>query len=419
MPTIQLKEAREKLSAKQADLAKVFEEAKVNKDGLITYDLTRVKSLGKDLTTHAVAEKIQAMNAELNDLGHQVEALEAVEKAFQAAAPVNPMHHPDGESDGGDRGRGQIKTLGQLITHHALFKAWRAGQKDGTIFIPEFGLAELKTLFQTSAGWAAESIRTGLVVEAVTRPIQILDIIPMARTNNAAVVYMEETTRTHAAAEKAEAAAYAESTFVLTERSETVRKITDSVPVTDEQMEDVAQAESYLDSRLRFGLRQRLDNQVIQGSGVAPNLTGVVNKAGIQTQALGGDPVPDAVYKAMTLVRVTGRAIPSHVLMHPNDEQAVRLLRTADGIYIWGSPSETGAMRIWGLPLIVSDVLTENTGIVGAFRDFCRLYERRGIEVTVGYVNDDFTKGKKTIRADLRVAFAIERAAAFCTVTGI
>jgi HK97 family phage major capsid protein len=82
---------------------------------------------------------------------------------------------------------------------------------------------------------------------------------------------------------------YAEDQFVLTERSETVRSIGSSIPVTDEQLEDVEGIQSYLDQRLGSAVRQRLDNQILNGDGNAPNLTGILNKAGIQTQAKAAD----------------------------------------------------------------------------------------------------------------------------------
>jgi hypothetical protein len=81
-----------------------------------------------------------------------------------------------------------------------------------------------KTLMATSAGFAPESFRLPNYVEAATRPIQLLDIIPMFPTDQAAIKYMEETTRTHAAAELAEGAAYAESAFVFTERQDRSRR---------------------------------------------------------------------------------------------------------------------------------------------------------------------------------------------------
>ncbi|KKL84678.1 hypothetical protein LCGC14_1962300, partial [marine sediment metagenome] len=264
-----------------------------------------------------------------------------------------------------------------------------------------------------------ESTRIGLMVDEPTRPIQVTDIIPSGATSQAAVVYMEETTRTHAAAEMNENASYAEDTYVLTEQSSTVRKIGTSIPVTDEQLEDVAMVQSYLDQRMRFGIRQRLDGQILTGDGAAPNLRGINNVVGIQTQAKGGDPTPDAVYKAMTLIRVTGRAQPNAVIMHPNDWQDIRLLRTADGIYIWGSPSDAGPERIWGIGVVQSDAQTENTGLVGDYANFSQLFERRGIEVKVGLDASDFTTGKQHMRADMRVAFIVFRPAAFCTVTGI
>jgi HK97 family phage major capsid protein len=116
---------------------------------------------------------------------------------------------------------------------------------------------------------------------------------------------------------------------------------------------------------------------------------------------------------------VTGRAVPNAFIYHPNDWQDVRLMRTADGQYIMGNPSQPGATTLFGLPVVVSDAITENTALTGDFANFCYIGERRGIEVAVGYVGDQFKEGKRTIRADLRACMTVTRAAAFCKITGL
>jgi len=409
-----LEQKQQELTAKQEKIHEVFTAAGEDID--FTQDSVLKLTDTKD-STEAV-KRIQEWNAELDDIGKECEALQALVAIRDRAAkvkstPVNAPSIPGGDPPAEDR----PKSLGQMIVDSAAFKGYRESGTPTRSLTEDYGV---KTLFQTSAGWAPESIRVpGLVIPDVTRPIQILDIIPPGVTGMAAVVYMEETTRTHTSAERAENAAYAESTFALTERSSTVRSIGTSIPVTDEQLEDVVGVQSYLEGRLVFGNRQRFDSQVLNGDGNAPNLEGILNKSGIQTQAKGADPVPDAVMKAMTLVRVTGRAFPNAYVTHPNDWQQIRLLRTSDGIYIWGSPSESGPERIWGIQVVQSDAIAEGTGLVGDFANFCQMFERRGMEVAVGFVNDDFLDGRQTIRAGFRVAFVIYRAAAYATVTGI
>ena len=437
-----LKELREQLAAKQAALAEVFEEAKTD-DGEL--DFTRVKCLGDEVKgSMAVAEKVRAMNAELDQVAEECEALEAAGQAATALAErekiVKRPPFPAGAPGSGDPGSGDerawatVKSLGELVTAEARYQAWVKSGAGGGISLnfdevwasdvlakgaayPTLGR---KALFATTAGWAPESLRIPGLVEAVTRPVQLLDIIPTAQTGFEQIVYMEETTRTHAAAETAEGGTFAESTFALTEQTSPVRKITDSVPVTDEQLEDVAQVGSYLNGRLIFGLRQRLDGQVLVGDGTPPNLRGIKNVAGIQTQAKGVDPVPDAFFKAMTKIRLTGRAMPTAHIIHPTDWEGVRLLRTADGIYIWGNPSEPGPERMWGLPVVQSDADAAGIGYVGSFLPpWVSLFERRGVDVQVGFTGTQFVEGKRTIRADTRFAFVVFRPAAFASVTGL
>jgi HK97 family phage major capsid protein len=292
-----------------------------------------------------------------------------------------------------------------------------AGQEraDGGVEVP----MGLKTLITTSAGLAPDSPRTADVVPLATRPIQILDLIPIDPVGVATVKWMEKTTFTISAAEIAEAATYPESVYVWTERSAPVQKLADSIPVTDEQIDDVDQMASLLDADLRFGVRQKLDSQVINGTGTPPQIRGILNYAGIQTQARAADPHFDAIFKAITKVRAVGRAEPDAVAIHSTDFQTIRLTRTADGLYIMGNPDSPGSMRLFGLPVAINEVLTQGTALVGDFARYARLKERKGIEVQVGYTGTQFTEGKKTLRADVRVAMVVRRAAAFCTVTGL
>lgn len=406
-----LVEVREKLDSRQALVGKVLEEAGED------LDFSNVKCLGEGLDTQAKVDAFRSLNDELADLQRDALAIKALEDGRKTYNAVEGIKVEPAGIPAQPAARGGEKSIGDQLVESDEYREFLDDHTKG--FSMSFPDVELKTLMSTTAGWAPESARIGRVVDAVTRPIQVLDLIPFGQTDANSIVYMEETLRTHSAAEKLEGVTYAESAFELTERSVQVRKITDSIPVTDEQLEDESQVRSYLDQRLRFGLRQRLDTQTLGGDGVPPNIEGILNVAGIQTQAKGADPRFDAIHKAMTLVRVTGRAMPDAVVLHPNDWEAIRLTRTADGIYILGNPAVAGPMTLFGLPVAIGDVITENTGLVGDFGNFCQLFERRGVDVQVGFSGTQFVEGKQTMRADLRAAFVVFRPAAFCTVTGL
>jgi HK97 family phage major capsid protein len=213
---------------------------------------------------------------------------------------------------------------------------------------------------------------------------------------------------------------YAESALALTQRQLPVQKVATFIPVTDEQLEDVEGIKDYVDGRLTLFLKLRLDGQVLLGNGTPPNIKGITQTAGIQTQAKGADPAPDAVYKAMTNVRVTGRANPGAMAMHPTDWMNIRLLRTADGIYLWGSPADPGPDRIWGMPVAITDVLTQGTALVGDYATHSMLAYKRGIDVQITNAHASFfINGLQAIRADVRCVMVVFRPTAFCTITGL
>lgn len=406
-----LKEAEGKLAAAQKSLHEVFDQAGPE------MDMTKVTVIDGD--SKAKVDWIRAKNAELDELGVKVEELRDVAKA---AGRVRETGRRGEEAKGAERGDGaretkggRRKSVGELFTESAAYLK-RAGQNG-----PEAHLdIELKALFETGTGWEPETTRGPRIVDYITTPIQFTDLIPQTTTTQTAVTYMEETTFVNNAAEIPEGGLYPESALGLEEKTSPVRKIGTWLPVTDEQLEDVPQARAYINNRLPFMVRQRLDGQLLSGDGSGSNLRGLVNTTGIQTQAKGGDPTPDAVYKAMTKIKVNALAMPNATVWNPEDWQEVRLLRTTDGIYIWGSPSEPGPARIWGLPVVEVFGLTAGTAVVGDFQNFAELAVRRGMDIQISNShNDFFVRGKQAVRADIRAAFVVYRPAAFATVTGI
>lgn len=407
----ELDEIEGTLKDRRLKLAKIFEEAGPTKD------MRLVKSLDGD--TMAKVEQIRTLDEECQDLAKKARKLQEMIEIGNAVLDNEPLtREAKGQRERGDEQhvtKAELKSLGTQITSQ--LKA--AGINDFKRFRLELADVDLKTLMTTSAGWAPDVVRGPRVVDFATRPLEILDMIPTTRTNQIAVAYMEETTFTNAAAERNEGAAKAESALALTERTSSVRSIATTLPVTDEQFEDIDRIEAYLNNRLPFFVRQRVEGQFLVGNGTAPNLRGLLNTSGIQTQAKGTDPTPDAVYKAMVLVMTTGAAQPDLAIFNPLDWQDIALLRTADGIYIWGSPQSAQPKMIWGVPVALSQALTQNTGVVGAFRQFSEIAVKKDVTVERGYVNDDFSKDQSTLRAEMRAAFIFYRPAAFCTITGI
>ena len=397
--------------AKSEECQKIFDAHKVDQDGKTTYDFTP-----------AELDDVRARTAELADIGKARDEARETEQMAVALKGVRdelsqPLWPNFGGSPNGQAVQKDERGIGQQFVESKQYREWL--QYKPSESQPFESNMRLKAVLTTATGWAPQAVRAPLVVPYATRPIQVTDLIPSISTTQNAFVYMEETTYTNAAVEILEGSAKPEAALALTQRTAPIRKIAVYIPVTDEQLDDVPGMQDYIEQRLAFMVRQRLDSQILVGTGVAPNLLGILSTVGIQTQAKSTDPTPDAIYKAMTKVEVVGQAMPSAVVLHPNDWQEIRLLRTTDGIYIWGSPSEAGPERIWGLPVVKAQGLTEGTGVVGDFENFSLLVERKGMTVKVGYNADDWIKNQRTIIAEIRVAFVVTRPAAFCSVTGI
>jgi len=405
-------EKRLELNATNEKIRKIREESRVDD---LHYDLTKTKLLEGDeqqriSEMRKLKTKTDSLGAELDEMVAAFEALES-EPGQKGSGGINFPAKKDREE--------QQKSLGQRFVESAEFKQiLEAGAKAPNIKfeIPDI---ELKTLMQTSAGFAPQAVRTGEVEGYSVEPIGLFNYIPKGQTGQSAYVYMEETTRTIAAAEKAETGAYAESAFSYTERSETVRDIGHFVPVTRAQLDDVPQVRTLIDQDMRQGLLERLDYQLINGDGSAPNVRGFLNVSGLQEQSASGMSTLDAIYKAITKIGKNAFVPANVVFVNGEDWEPIQLMKSDGGQYIWGHPADVGPMRVWGRQVIGTFRIAKGTAGVGAFNKMTYA-ERSGIVVEISDSHSDyFTYNKLAIRAWLRGVFVWKRPAAFCKVTGI
>ncbi len=408
----------------------------------------------KDRDVHEIpedeAKEIKHQNDELTQLAERFDTLSQTDKAKQALVnlkhyldrPDTALWHPEGNPQDPAK---KAMDAGSLFVKSTAAEMARNGNFSGATNMPLSSMypeykdmefadtpeGELKELLGTDDSlsnitreYDVQNIRRpGIVGPVGEVPLRVEDLFPSSGMAGNAIPYMVETVTNNAAAETEEGAAKPESHLAFAESSSPAQVVANWIAVTRQIFSDEPALRGYINGRLRMFVDQKVDSQLLVGSGSAPALEGVLNVSGIQTQAKGTDPAPDAVYKAMTKVRAaaTGYFVePDAYVSNPLDWQDIRLLRTADGVYIWGSPADAGPDRIWGLRVVQTTSLTENTGLVGAFGVGGMIFNRWGLTLRVAEQHGtDFTSNKVTLLAERRLAFPVFRPAAFCTVTGI
>lgn len=417
-----LTEVREELASKRQEMHRIFEEAGSD------LDLNKVTFIYGD--TEAKAAEIQRREKELKELNDEHNRLALLasigqNNELQKQSLTEPSGRPQFPGSGGSgAGFAEPKTfkshhLKQLLGESKGYRAFRDNTvRSVTLDVPAPDFKTLVTLSTINL----QADRRG-VVDMALEERTVADLMLQGTTDNNTIEYYEETTVTNSAATVAEGGTKPESALAWTLRTESVRKVATWIPATKESLDDVSFLEATIRGRLAFMVMRQEEAQLLTGDGNAPNLRGILNRSGIQTQAKGADPTPDAIYKAMQKIRGAGGsgfAEPSAVVLHPNDWTDIKLLRTADGIYIWGNPSDKGMDTIWGLPVRQTTAMTENTALVGAFRPYAEVLRREGIQITLSTEHSTyFVENKVAILAESRLALAVYRASAFATVTGI
>lgn len=307
-------------------------------------------------------------------------------------------------------------------------KAFDPGLKMTDLSFAAIERGEFKSLItglsDTSGGAFVLADRQNEIVDLLRRPRIVASLITVGTTDSDLIEYVEQTTRTNGAAETLEATTQTdssanapESTTAFAIRQKIVQEIKHYMAATKRAISDAGQLQTILDAEMIDGLLERLDTQILSGDGNTPNLPGIYNTSGISTFARGGDKGPDALHKALTLIRLAYLE-PDNIGLHPNDAQDVRLEKDSTGNYLFGPPSVAGGDQCWGVRMVNNPAFTDGTPLVGAYRRCGRLWIRSDVSLTMTDSHDDwFTRGLVALLASMRACFAVIRPAGFCTIT--
>lgn len=230
-------------------------------------------------------------------------------------------------------------------------------------FKVEFDAIQRKTVASSAFGLVAMTEPDILIGVPGQRVRDAYDQVPIA-SGAASLRYTEVLSLGYSAGGVAEGVQKPESSFVTAARVAEARKIATWLPdVNREALQDVQELQSFLDDFLVAALLQAEDKALITGDGIAPNILGLANVPGKQTQAFVTDQV-ETVRKAVTKLQLEYYS-PTALLMHPTNWEATELLKDLNGKYILIPSNATprgagGPSSLWAIAVIISKEVTLN-----------------------------------------------------------
>lgn len=417
------------------------------------------------------AEELEELNrrgAEIKGLKDEILARAQADgtidmaKAFLgdlAGAPAPQAAPGDGVPfDVGDNGLIRPKngmTLGEAFTKSPAFEEFVAqfkgsdgairnvrGLKSAEFQVQGFGMRGLssKTLItgasSTSGGALVVNDRLPIITDLIgERELFVDDLCTHVPTSSDTFEYVQITAKTNNAAGVAEATSAAdpasygdpasgakpESAMTLAVVSSPVETIAHLLPITRRAAADAPQLRAMVDQFLLYGLREEREDQILNGDGSSPNLRGILNTVGISTVGSAGTDI-DAIVDAIRTIR-NDRRRPDAMVIHPNDWFSTGFLLAKDstGRYLIGDPSADAAAQrnLWGLRVVVTEAMTENTVLVGEFRQAVVADRQQSAIYVTDSHKDWFGRNLLAILAEERLGFGVLDPDAFCTVTAV
>lgn len=364
----------------------------------------------------AVEQKLSSMatkaDAEMKDLGKVgTDTKTAIDKlGIEQRELAERLHTIEQKQTARNDGGKADESWGAQFVKADQYKAFAAGQT-GKARI------EVKNTVTNTVGNTFSDRQPGLIGGAF-RMLTLEGLLSTLPTASNAVDYVREASFTNNAAETTEGSVKPESVITTTLVTEPVATVAHFIKISKQLAQDNAALAAYINMRMVFGVNLRVENQIINGNGTAPNISGFTKAGnftahGYTSAALG------AINQRLELIRrmigdCWAADYPADtIVLNPVDWAAIELLKDSQNRYLVGDPSNAAQPRLWGLPVVVSNAMTADNVLVGAMNLAATFYNRDGVVVELSDSDtDNFQRNLVTVRAERRCMLAVERPAA-------
>lgn len=210
----------------------------------------------------------------------------------------------------------------------------------------------------------------------------------------------------------AEGATKPQTDFDIVEATAKVEKIAVWIKVSKEALADIKFLQGEINTELRELVALKLDEQILSGDGVSPNLKGILTVAptfaAVSTLALlVATPNRFDVLMAAVAQISAANFTADAVVINPADYYAMQLTKDANGMYLMPPFSSADGMTVAGLRIVANNGVAVGTFLVGDFKK-ATLAIREDVNIQIGYVNDDFIKNLVTILAEMRAVLFVK-----------
>ena len=319
-------------------------------------------------------------------------------------------------SAGAEDRQKEIETVGAMLVKSDAFQSMAQGRS-------KFARIEVKTAIVNATGQnqpLVADMRVPGIIANPNRVLTIRDVLPVGRTSSNLVQFTRENVFTNNAGAQyvspaRENVTKPESGITFTLANAPVVTLAHFIPVSRQVLDDAPQLESYVNSRLTYGLKLEEEDQLLNGSGTSGNISGILTSGNFTAynRAATGDTRLDTIRKAITQAALSEYTADT-VVINPADWERMELTKASDGQYIMANPMDMAGPRIWGKRVVATNSIAAGTFLVGAMTMGAQIWDRMDAAVQISYEDgDNFKKNMATLLAEERLALTVYRPAAF------